>query len=1306
MQPELHPDHALSFSADAVHLLRRSPSIQPAEATRPEEDWEVLGSAAFSSPNFRQDLAALRAAVQPEQGDALLPVVLVIPDDQILYTDLQVPTGEGRELAVGAALDGLTPYPIDQLAFDWRGEGTDIRVAAVARQTLLEAQEFANRHGFDGREYTARPADADYPGMPVFALSEAQTDFDSIGEDLPIAGLHQLDYAPEEPGEDYDYTVDSGLNLDLDADLGDEAFADVDGVAEADEALAPEVEVITDVAFTELGQSLTQESAGAEADGQPEAEGALVADAAAEDDAQSLAALVVEDAQIEDLPRSEGASEPEAEEATVPDDADVGPYVEDAAFAEETLPATEAEEAFAPSPVEDIATEAPAADPSEESLSERADVSEADAAVVAEAWGAVADQVSANEQDETAAVETPDAESLAAIDMDQPEREGDAADAVASGSASDEDEANFLAENGDAEAGVQGADDEMAQADEPQADQVFEAENAEDYLPETGAEEHTGTETEGPDAEGFAEETGTGEAAEEDDDLTEAEREALAAAALEVAAAEAAAGAASGPTVVRHGTPPAHLLNPRARAVRERAEEARRNPNGAPSAGARPVAPMRRRARSGKGELVVMLGALLVGLVLVWAFFAPGERPAETAMRNVERGIVPPAGEAQQSATAAPQSTGQTATTPAPMPASSAMTPVERAVVIAAATEPSGSLLVLDPAGEAQVSAPATAPETTEPAQAQTPAQTPLAEAPAPVAPAPAAPQEVAAAPLPASPAPAAPAPQAAPAPAAPAQTPSPAPQAAATPAPEPRQSAPAAAPAAAAQPARRAEPAAAPSRAPATAATAPARSRALASSARPQSATAPRRRATEPRVDTPPNVPSNPIPFEAAQRETVRPAAVRPPTRPSARPAATPAPRAPAATQSEAQPASAAAQPSAARPNLRASNRPPSRPEGAAPDPEGMRETLTPAEQHHLDGLIKDLRASFPGAEAVRQNRDYALSRDIRFERYAEARPARRPAAITARGAQGGGGAVDAGSVDAAVRAANAPPASSNRGSAMPAQNSGGLLHSSSRPHARPLAARAGAAASGAAAANDAVEAAVASAVSSAPVSAGGVALTALASSPLPPRRAAGAAVQSAVEAVAAAAAAPERDIAALAPTSAQPAAPEGPNEAELAERRRLDEQLQSQAEARVRARAQADAAAEAQARAQAEARARAQVAAEERTAAAQRQRYKPQEIDDEPEVAAAPSGGKTTASVASAATQKRAIDLGRTTIIGIIGAGNASRALIRLRSGKIVTVRLGDKIDGGTINSIGDGRVTYVKSGRTHELKLLDGR
>lgn len=170
--------------------------------------------------------------------------------------------------------------------------------------------------------------------------------------------------------------------------------------------------------------------------------------------------------------------------------------------------------------------------------------------------------------------------------------------------------------------------------------------------------------------------------------------------------------------------------------------------------------------------------------------------------------------------------------------------------------------------------------------------------------------------------------------------------------------------------------------------------------------------------------------------------------------------------------------------------------------------------------------------------------------------------------------------------------------------------------------------------------------------------------------------------------------------------AAPSGPNASELAARRALDEQLQSQAEARIRARAASDAAAEASARAQAEARARAQAAAEERTARARKQDYKPPEIDDEPEIAAAVGSGATTASVAKSATQARGIDLGRTTIIGIIGAGQASRALIRLRNGKIVTVRIGDRIDGGTINSIGEGRLTYVKSGQTRELRMLDGR
>ena len=74
---------------------------------------------------------------------------------------------------MGRALDGLTPYAIEDLAFDWQGEGDSVRVAAVARQTLREARDFARQYGFDGRGYCAAPAAGLYPGEPVFVLEAA-----------------------------------------------------------------------------------------------------------------------------------------------------------------------------------------------------------------------------------------------------------------------------------------------------------------------------------------------------------------------------------------------------------------------------------------------------------------------------------------------------------------------------------------------------------------------------------------------------------------------------------------------------------------------------------------------------------------------------------------------------------------------------------------------------------------------------------------------------------------------------------------------------------------------------------------------------------------------------------------------------------------------------------------------------------------------------------------------------------------------------------------------------------------------------
>lgn len=1150
-------EFALSFTADAVHLLRRDPEA----AGRP---WQSLGSADFASASFRADLAALRArAADPDLQGQDLPVVLLIPQDQILYTSLSVPLGPERDAAVGQALDGLTPYEIEELAFDWTDEGADVRVAAVARQTLVEARDFAERHGFASFGYSALPEAEDYPGMPVFGLPE-----------------------------DADDEMPDAISLDLDADLPD-AFADEAGFRTRDDHDDPapdaEAEDITDVSFTELTA-----------------------------DAETTVPEVSDAGEDMDIDRAQ----PVLSGLELPEQAAVeAPQVEDEVTGDPTDPEADQAELFAETDGADTADDAGqddsgvTQDPPHEVIPDSAPLIAAkDEPVDSEV---AADSVRAPQSDAGGGDGANDGVQepvLATADLDAA-----AVDKVSVGETTDT--AALHGETSDAIAGA--------------------AEVA-------GMNSGDAALRDAPDRD--------------DDELTEAERAALAAAAAELAATEIAAGAArarlraersqrvgasGAPTVVRHAPPRDTGAKGRASGVKPAAATAPRaaaDVTESASAATRQIA-----KRGGLVELIAMLGALIIGLLLVWAFIVPrdnlpdmpqvAENAAPVEAERPQASNADPA-PAQEQAVAAASSDAQAANdsmaqsepgqnSPQALPAAAPETgTASQGVATSDIGQPAGRDIAADqPVAGAEVSAQATTDTSPEPA-ATLPPSAPVMSA-----------EEQALAIALAT---------------------SAADMIARPPAPRPQPEA--------TQPAATTA-ATTPNATPAARAEAPR----LSSSARPVSA--PRRQATAPAADAPPAVPDNPLPLETVQRQTPRPSAVRPP-RPTARTAA-PAPASVTTPPQQQQVAPRPSTPSVS--SLRSSSRPPSRPEGATP--ELQHERLTPAEQSHLDQFLRDLQ------QADRRGRDLAAIPGGETYRLAENRPQRRPAS---------GGTASAAAVENAVRSAvDSDPPSSRPGSAstVPARDSGGLLRSSNRPRGKP----AGRSAAAPSLSDSAVTQAIAEAVDASTATPGAVALSALTSSNLPPRRS-GAGRTAADPATSGAADAP-----------AAAAAPEasGPSDAQQAERRRLDEQLQSQAEARIRARAQADAAAEAQARAQAEARARAQVAAEERAAAARRQTYKPQELDDEPEVAqAVQSGGVTAASVAAAATQRRGIDLGRTTIIGIVGAGQASRALIRLRNGRIVTVRLGDRIDGGTINSIGGGKITYVKAGRQHELRLLDGR
>ncbi|UZD91518.1 hypothetical protein [Cognatishimia activa] len=81
------------------------------------------------------------------------------------------------------------------------------------------------------------------------------------------------------------------------------------------------------------------------------------------------------------------------------------------------------------------------------------------------------------------------------------------------------------------------------------------------------------------------------------------------------------------------------------------------------------------------------------------------------------------------------------------------------------------------------------------------------------------------------------------------------------------------------------------------------------------------------------------------------------------------------------------------------------------------------------------------------------------------------------------------------------------------------------------------------------------------------------------------------------------------------------------------------------------------------------------------------------------------TTASVARNATQKNAINLRKVNLIGVYGASNDRRALVRLSSGRYKKVQIGDRIDGGRVAAINTSELHYVKGGRTIVLKMPRG-
>ena len=155
----MKPNFALSLSFDGIRLLHRD-----------TDGWSDVGDVSLDSADLGADLSALKQAALDLEPDGPRSKI-IIPPEQIKYLDL--PETGLRKADVRAALEGVTPYAVEELKFDFAEADGRTRVAAVAKETLEEAESFAVDHEFGPVSFVAAPRDDTFPREPFFGKTTA-----------------------------------------------------------------------------------------------------------------------------------------------------------------------------------------------------------------------------------------------------------------------------------------------------------------------------------------------------------------------------------------------------------------------------------------------------------------------------------------------------------------------------------------------------------------------------------------------------------------------------------------------------------------------------------------------------------------------------------------------------------------------------------------------------------------------------------------------------------------------------------------------------------------------------------------------------------------------------------------------------------------------------------------------------------------------------------------------------------------------------------------------------------------------------
>lgn len=115
---------------------------------------------------------------------------------RFLSTETTGKTTEDSANQARSALAEATPYSVDELVFDIATVGTTTHAAAITRQTLAEARDFATEHGFIPVQFTAKTDQALFPSEPLFSDEKHESPATAPNRNTSASKVHAIADTP------------------------------------------------------------------------------------------------------------------------------------------------------------------------------------------------------------------------------------------------------------------------------------------------------------------------------------------------------------------------------------------------------------------------------------------------------------------------------------------------------------------------------------------------------------------------------------------------------------------------------------------------------------------------------------------------------------------------------------------------------------------------------------------------------------------------------------------------------------------------------------------------------------------------------------------------------------------------------------------------------------------------------------------------------------------------------------------------------------------------------------------------------